>query len=190
MVAQKKFACEQVTYVKQQLGKLDSDCNIALPLIIKNPQYLSIGSNFSSLNNLRIEAWDKFQEQIFSPRITIGDNVRFNTDVHIGCINRVSIGNNVLLASRIYISDHSHGDVELSALTLPPAKRPLVSKGPVVIQNNVWIGQGVSILPGVTIGENSIIGANAVVTTNIPANSVAAGVPARVIKTLKPVEQG
>lgn len=110
--------------------------------------------------------------------------MNFNTDVHIACINKVVIGNNVLLASRIFISDHSHGEVNKEAITKAPSKRNLVSKGPVIIEDNVWIGEGVSILPNVTIGKNSIIGSNAVVTKSFPENSVIAGVPAILIKSL------
>jgi acetyltransferase-like isoleucine patch superfamily enzyme len=154
--------------------------------IIKNPQYISIGNNFSALTNLRLEAWDVYKEQKFTPEITIGNNVCFNTDVHIGCINKVVIGNNVLLASRIYISDHSHGDISFEALKLPPLSRPLVSRGAVIIEDNVWIGEGVCILPGVTIGKNSIVGANSVVTKSFPANCVIAGIPGKIIKLLEP----
>jgi acetyltransferase-like isoleucine patch superfamily enzyme len=152
--------------------------------IIKNPQYISIGSNFSALQNLRIEAWDEYAGEKFHPEIIIGDEVIMNTEIHIGCIDKVIIGNNVLLASRIIISDHSHGEITKEALSLPPALRPLKSKGPVIIKDNVWIGDGVAILSGVTIGENSIIGANTVVTRSIPANCVVAGNPAKIIKTL------
>lgn len=159
--------------------------NIRGPFIIKNPQYISIGENFSSLHNLRLEAWDRYGNDSFTPQLTIGDNVCVNSDVHIGCINRVEIGNNVLMASRIYISDSSHGDITEEALSVPPLLRPLVSKGPVIIEDNVWIGEGACILPGVTVGLNAIIGANCVVTRDVPPNTVVAGVPAKVIKTLK-----
>lgn len=152
--------------------------------IVKNPRYISIGDNFHSLYNLRIEAWDVYAGDTFTPMLIIGNNVSMNTDCHIGCIDRVSIGNNVLMASRIYISDHSHGHITTEALALPPTQRRLVSKGPVIIEDNVWIGEGVCILPGVTIGANSIIGANAVVTKNVPANSVVGGNPARILKQL------
>lgn len=158
---------------------------VPYPNMIINPQYICIGNNFSCFYNVRIEAWDKYREQNFTPEITIGNNVTFNTDCHIGCINKVVIGNNVLVASRVYISDHSHGDISLEALENPPEMRNLVSKGPVIIEDNVWIGEGVCIMPGVTIGKNSIIGANAVVTKNFPANTVIAGVPAAVIKILE-----
>ena len=150
---------------------------------IKNPQYISIGKNFSSLYNLRIEAWDAYENEIFQPEIIIGDNVNLNSDCHIGCIDKVIIGDNVLIGSKVYISDHSHGEISKEALLISPVHRKLHSKGPVIIGNNVWVGENVAILPGVTIGLNSIIGANAVVTRDIPANSVVGGNPARIIKT-------
>jgi len=56
--------------------------------------------------------------------------------------------------------------------------------GPVLIRQNVYIGSGALILPGVTIGENAIVGAGAVVTSDIPARSVAVGVPAKVVGTV------
>lgn len=56
--------------------------------------------------------------------------------------------------------------------------------GPIKIGNNVFVGKGAIILPNVTIGDNCVIGAGSVVTKDIPANSVAAGLPARVIKTI------
>ena len=156
---------------------------------ISNPQFMQIGNNFSVLDRLRIEAIEKFQNEVFSPKIIIGNNVNINNDVHIGCINRVEIGDNCLLASRIYISDHNHGSFSEEDLKIAPNKRPLISKGPVIIKNNVWIGEGVAILPNVTIGENSIIASNAVVTKDIPANCVAAGVPAKKIKRIGSDEQ-
>ncbi len=152
---------------------------------VHNPQYIEIGENFSALERFRIEAWDHYLGQNFSPFIKIGDNVIFNTDIHIGCINSIIIGNNCLFASRIYITDHNHGDTSADMLRFPPKDRPLVSKGPVVIEDNVWVGEGVAIMPGVTIGKNSIIAANAVVTKDVPADCVFGGVPGKVIKYIK-----
>lgn len=121
--------------------------------IIHNPQYITIGKKFQAMHNLRIEAWDEYEGQRFTPSITIGDNVIFNTDCHVGCINEIRIGDNVLIASRVYISDHFHGEINEKALKIPPRQRPLVSRGPVIIEDNVWVGEGVCILPGVTIGK-------------------------------------
>lgn len=130
-----------------------------------------------------MDAVCKYGEQKFSPKLIIGNDVVINDFCHIGCVNEVMIGNNVLVASRVTILDHFHGNITTSDLLTPPSKRPLSSK-PVCIGNNVWIGEGVCIMPGVTIGDNVIIGANAVVTHSFPKNVVIAGVPAKIIKTL------
>lgn len=159
---------------------IGNNCNLPKLIMLKNPQYISIGDNFQALYNLRLEAWDKHNNNVFIPEIIIGNNVSLNSDVHIAAIEAVTIGNNVLIASRVYISDHSHGGTDLETLKIPPSKRLLVAK-PINIEDNVWIGEGACILPGVTIGKNSIIGANAVVTKSFPPFSVIAGVPAKTL---------
>lgn len=105
-------------------------------------------------------------------------------DCHIAAVNRVELHDNVLLASKVYISDHSHGEINADHIRLPPRLRPVVSRGPVIIEADVWIGEGAVILPGVRIGRGAIIGANSVVTRNIPPYSTAAGAPARVLKVI------
>jgi len=149
-----------------------------------NPKYIEIGDNFYAGDRFRIEALDLYYQDNFIPNIKIGNNVVFNTDIHIGCINSIQIGDNCLFGSRIYITDHHHGEPTIQMLELPPNERALISKGPVIIKNNVWVGEGVAIMPNVTIGENSIIATNAVVTKNVPPNCVVAGVPAKVIKNI------
>jgi len=89
-----------------------------------------------------------------------------------------------LIASKVYIADHSHGDTSLANLSLPPVYRPLFSKGKVIIEDDVWIGEGAAILPGVVIGRGAIIGTNAVVTKDVDPYTVVGGVPARIIKKL------
>ena len=151
-------------------------------------KYTHIGDNFMALDRNRIEALDRNGPTQFNPKIRIGNNVIMNYSCHIGAVNYVEIGNNVLLASKIYISDHDHGTTSFEDMKIPPVQRMVASKGPVIIKDNVWIGEGAVILPNVTIGENSIIAANAVVTKDIPPFSVAAGVPARIIKVIGPPE--
>lgn len=157
---------------------------ICPPLFLNGGKYITIGNNFSILKGGRIEAIDRYGNEIFNPDIIIGDNVVINSDCHIAAINKIKIGNNVVMASRVYISDHSHGKLTTEDLQIPVAERPLFSKGNIYIEDNVWIREGVAILPNVRIGENSVIGANSVVTKDIPANSIAAGVPCRVLKTV------
>lgn len=184
VTASSYFRNKETNRMTRGFRSVGKNCSLHHLSYIKNPKYMSVGDNFSAMWNLRIEAWDQFAGEKFYPEIIIGNNVIMNTDIHIGAINRVVIGNGVLMASRIYISDHSHGEISADALNLSPAKRPLVTKGPVVIGDNVWIGEGVCILPNVTIGRNAIIGSNAVVTKDVPENAVMGGIPAKVLKIL------
>ena len=171
-------------YIKTLLKQLDSYFSFEYPVILKGGKYIEIGKGFSSRARLRIEAWDQFRDCSYKPCIKIGDNVIINFDCHIGAINLIQIGNNVLIGSHVLITDHNHGEISKQIRSLPPSERPLHSKGAVIIEDNVWIGEGVAILANVRIGKNSIIGANAVVNADIPENSVVGGIPARVIKNL------
>jgi lipopolysaccharide O-acetyltransferase len=146
---------------------------------------ITIGRNFYAGRGLRLEAVTAYNGMTYTPNIVIKDNVTLNDYVHIGANHCVELGNNVLVASKVYISDHGHGcydGPEQSSPATAPALRPLTTGLTVVIEDDVWIGESVSVLPGVRIGRGSIIGANAVVTSDIPALSIAVGVPARVIK--------
>lgn len=157
---------------------------IYFPASVKGGKYITVGDNFNVSSGLRIEAIDRYFNDSFIPKITIGNNVFIGQNCHIGCINSVDIGNNVLIASNVYITDHFHGNIDALSLNIPPAQRKIVSKGSIVIEDNVWIGERVSIMPNIHIGVNSIVGANSVVTKNIPANCVVGGVPARIIRYL------
>jgi acetyltransferase-like isoleucine patch superfamily enzyme len=148
-------------------------------------KYISLGQNVKMEKGVILEAYDHHNGVKFTPSIFIDDNVSINYNCQIAAINCVKIGKNVLIASDVYISDHYHGDPSNIDLNIPPSSRILYSKGDITIEQNCWIGRGVAILPGVIIGENSIIGANSVVTKSIPKNSVAAGVPAKVIRNIK-----
>ena len=162
---------------------------VRFPIYIRGKKLIKFGNGLTTGENVRLDA---FQWGDIAPILQIGSNVQINDSVHIGAIERVIIGDNVLIASRVFISDHNHGDYQtqdsLSAPDVPPIKRPLSSR-PVSIGNNVWLGEQVCVLPGVTIGDGSIIGANAVVTQDIPPNSVAVGNPARVIRIYDFVEK-
>lgn len=103
----------------------------------------------------------------------------------INCCNEISIGDNFLSGKNVTINDTSHGLIEYTQLKIPPKQRPLVSKGRILIGKNVWVGDNVVILANVTIGDGCIIGAGAVVVSDIPAYSVAVGVPAKVKKVFR-----
>jgi lipopolysaccharide O-acetyltransferase len=161
-----------------------SACIINIGSLIRSPFYirkvgsLKIGKDFRVGSGAVIEILSQ------EGTLVIGDSFRAASRLHIGCISKITIGNNVLVASDVYISDHSHGCYNGSTQSEPGSivnNRNLIAKE-INISNNVWIGEKVCILPGVNIGENSIIGALSVVTKDVLANSIYVGCPAKIIK--------
>lgn len=154
---------------------------IRFPIDIRGKKYISVAKGFTTGVGCRIEAYPKNEETT----LFFGENFQMNDYVHITAMEKVQIGNNVLLASKIYISDCSHGsyagDENDSHPDTWPDTRPLFSK-PVVIEDNVWLGEFVSVLPGVTIGKGTIVGANSVVSKSLPPYVIAVGTPAKPIK--------
>ncbi|WP_167749437.1 acyltransferase [Sulfurospirillum diekertiae] len=180
------FVITNVTtqYIIKQLAQCGKNPRIMFPITSHGLEYISIGNNFNACSRLRLEAYSKPLDGFNIPELIICNNVSINYDCHIGCVNKILIGNNVLIASKVLIIDHFHGKTTIESLKLPPNLRKITSKGPVIIEDNVWIGEGVAIMPNVRIGKNTIIGANAVVTKDIPANSIVGGNPARIIKSV------
>lgn len=148
-------------------------------------KFISIGK-MSAGERFKMEAISVSQGQIFNPNIVVGNNVSFGSDVHIGCISKLTIGNDVLCGSHIVIIDHDHGcyaglNYAHSSPGEPPSSRTL-SSGPIAIGNNVHIGDSVIILKNVSIGSGVVIGAGSVVTKSISNDSLAVGNPAKIIK--------
>ena len=111
-------------------------------------------------------------------RLEIGDDTTIGYHSHIMVIGHLKIGKHVLIADKVYISDNMHA---FEDVTKPVAAQPLLLK-PVEIEDEAWIGENVCVLPGVRIGRHSVIGSNSVVTKDVPPYSVAAGVPAQVLR--------
>ncbi len=114
----------------------------------------------------------------FQGKIKLKNNVSVYDGTVIDIHSRLEIGENTLIAPFCYIVDYDHVTRDKD---IPIISQGFVSK-PIIIGRNVWLGARVMVLKGVKIGDNSVIGAGAVVTHDIPANSVAAGIPAEVIK--------
>lgn len=156
---------------------------IRFPFHIRGKSMVGFGNGLTTGVNCRIEAFIVDGDR--NEKISIADNVQLNDYVHISAVKSVKIGNNVLMASHVYISDNSHGsykgDREDTSPDIIPTKRPYYV-APVSIGDRVWIGEGVIILPGVTIGDGAIIGAHSIVNKDVPANSIAVGSPIKIIK--------
>ena len=121
--------------------------------------------------------------RLFPPFYTdFGKNIRFGKNVFVnsGCCFQdqggITIGDGTLIGHQVVLATLNHA--------LEPQQRATTLPGPIVIGKKVWIGAHATILQNVTIGDNAAIAAGAVVTRDVPANTVVAGVPAKVVKTL------
>jgi acetyltransferase-like isoleucine patch superfamily enzyme len=110
--------------------------------------------------------------------LEIGDQVLINYGCSIGVTRHVSIGNRVNIGTHVMLIDNAFHHLD-------PARRDEAPPSqPIVLHDNVWLAARVIVLPGVTIGQNSVVGAGSVVTHDVPANVLAAGVPAKVIRSI------
>lgn len=114
----------------------------------------------------------------YGVNITIGDRTFINCNVTVLDTNRISIGEDVLIAPGVVISAATH---PLDAERRVSRK---FQSHPITIKDRAWIGANASILTGVTIGKNSVVAAGSVVTEDVPDNCLVGGIPARVIKEL------
>lgn len=112
-------------------------------------------------------------------KLMLGINTYVGEGCIISAVDSVTIGRNVLIAEHVTIRDQDH---EIEGVR--PYRLAGMRSAPIIIGDNVWIGAKVTVTSGVEIGDNSVIGANSVVTRNVPANTLAVGIPARVIRKL------
>jgi acetyltransferase-like isoleucine patch superfamily enzyme len=110
--------------------------------------------------------------------IAIGAKTVLGQECTVSCYQHVSIGRECVIADRVMLIDFDHGMAEVER----PIRLQGIYKRDVRVGNNVWIGYGACVLRGVTIGDNAVIGTNAVVASDVPANAVVGGVPARLIR--------
>ncbi|MGZ4174559.1 MAG: acyltransferase [Solirubrobacteraceae bacterium] len=115
-------------------------------------------------------------------RVRIGGGAFFNLGVMVASVDLVEIGDHCMFANGCFITDGNH---RFDDPTTPVPWQGFSSKGPTRVGDNVWCGAHVVITSGVTVGERSVIGANSVVTEDIPPFSIAAGAPARVLRTIQ-----
>ena len=140
---------------------------------------MTIGGECSFGAGTELITLDSHFSQRLIPNLVIGNHVRMTARCRITCAGNMTIGDDVLLAPEVFITDHNHG--------MDPTKQGGYSPQPLIVKDvsigeGVWLGQRVMILPGVSVGEHSIIGAGSVVTHDIPAYSIAVGSPANVVK--------
>ncbi|HEM5210231.1 TPA: acetyltransferase, partial [Streptococcus suis] len=153
---------------------------IRLPFYIRGKKYIDFGKQITLGRYCRFDVLGTHESKILS----FGDNVVVGDNVRISCIEKIRIGKNVLIGSRVLIIDNAHGKYDgqdADTPYTPPNLRTLQSE-PIEVGDNVWIGEGAVIQKGVRIGSGCVIAANTVVTKDVPKNSIVAGLPGRIIK--------
>ena len=158
---------------RNHFQKFGSNSLLAPGINLLSAQYISIGNHSSIMRHCILETYPNAG---LHPQLEIGDNVSLGEYSHITCARKVVIGNGVLTGRFVLITEE---------IIRPPLARPIHSNGAVIIHDNVWIGDKATILPNVIVGEGAIVAANAVVTKDVPAYTVVAGCPAKVVKMIK-----
>ena len=110
----------------------------------------------------------------FGKNLTFGRNVFINIGCRFQDTGGITIGDGTLIGHGSTLTTLNH--------RIDPARRADMLPSPIVIGRNVWLGAGVTVVPGVTIGHGAIVGAGAVVTKDVAADTIVAGVPARVVR--------
>ena len=147
-----------------------------IPRITINwPHQLSIGTHCTLEDHLTFKydsVWTK------GPNILIGNNVFIGNNTEFNISEKITIGNNSLVASNCRFIDHDHGMSDLNI----PIRLQESTTSPIVIEENVWIGTNCTILKGVSIGKGAVIGAGSVLNKSVPQNEIWAGIPANLIR--------
>jgi len=169
-----------------KFGSVGVGSLIRMPSMFHHPERLFVGSATTIHPYCRIEIVTENPHLEGPPlperdaRIEIGDRVVINSFAHFGAMQRIVLGDDVGIASGVCIEDHQY-EYEEASDVIPLKKQPF-RVAEVIIEDGVMIGEHATVLAGVRIGRNSWVGANSVVTRDVPAYSVVAGVPARVIR--------
>jgi acetyltransferase-like isoleucine patch superfamily enzyme len=167
-------------FYKIYFKKIGRKSTIFKPGLLTFPDCISVGKSTLIRYGCRIEV---VKTQNFVPRLTIGDNVNIEQNVHIICHDTVFIGNNVSITGHCAIIDLDHPPgAALHGQKIGDTIRP--GGGRVEIGDGAFIGFGSTIMPNVRIGKYCVIGAGSVVTSDIPDYYIAGGVPAKPIRKI------
>lgn len=172
------------TYWRIRLGALGARSILHRPMLVSNPRFIRVGTRTSIRDGARLEALHR-KDVPWQPAIRIGDGVNIEQGCHIVAHCLVDIGNDVSITPYCVIVDTDHPFD-------PPDGSPKIGArlpgqpSHVRIGDGTFVGAHSVILPNVEIGRGCVIAAGSVVTRSVPDYSLAAGSPARIVKTFDP----
>lgn len=163
-------------FVARKFKHAGSDCSIRPILNTTNQHNISLGNDVS----IGILCWIATNTSLRKePKLIIGNRVHIGAYTMIIAADEIEIGNNIVMSERVTILDHAHDYKDINKAVID---QPIVKKGKIIIEDDSFIGINAVIMGSVHIGKHSVVGANAVVTHDVPAYSVVAGSPAKIIK--------
>jgi len=165
---------------------------------IRNPQLISVGSNFVAEDYSEIQGLSKegivigrhvtigrfamirpsgYYGREVGVGLKIGDHSNIGAYCYIGCSGGIEIGENVLMGPcvNLFAENHNYGQVDR------PIKEQGVTREPIIVEDDCWLASGSTILAGVRVGKGAVVAAGAVVTKDVPPYAIAGGVPAKVL---------
>ena len=166
-------------FYKLFLGSIGEKSTICKPMYLAHLENMYLGKHVRVREFARLETIVEYDNQRFTPRLEIGDDVGFEQGLHMTCADSIKIGNNTTISAYVMIMDCFH---DYADLTKSVVDQPLFTK-PVIIEDGCFIGLGARIMPGTHLGKHCSVGSNAVVTGGIwPDYSILVGAPAYCIK--------
>ena len=174
---------------------------------IRNPQYITVGTNFVAENFSEIQGLSSegiylgdhvtigsfamirpsgYYGREIGAGLRVGNYSNIGSYCYIGCSGGIEIGNHVLMSPRVSLvaENHNYDQVDI------PMRAQGVTRAKIVVEDDCWLASGSTILAGVRIGTGAIVAAGAVVTKNVPPGAIVGGVPARIIGWRKTDEDG
>jgi acetyltransferase-like isoleucine patch superfamily enzyme len=152
----------------------------APPAVILSPHRIHLGARVLFHQGAWLSVVEEHNGRRHEPRLEIGDRCIFGRDVYISCVGEITIGQEVQIGDRVFITDtyHEYEDPDTSIV-----RQPMAEPRAVRIGDGSFLGPGAAVIAGVTIGERALVAVNAVVTRDVPPNTIVAGNPARVIRS-------
>lgn len=168
--------------LRRELPHLLQDTVIGPGADVFGGSTITFGPGVRIGKDARLQVIERSGGQTFDASIHLGARVSMEDRVHLGAIGRLVLGDDVLVASGVLITDHVHGYADMGA---PVAAQPL-SGGGLSIGAGSHIGEAACVLGPITIGRHCVVGAHAIVLSDVPDHSVVVGAPARVVRRYDP----
>ena len=177
----KRVAHDLALPPRRAYAAFGKDSTIVPPGRVTHPECIHIGERVVLLEHSWVSVVPAVEG--ITPRLVLGDDTRLGRFIHIACVGEIVFGKRCWGSDRIFIADTYH---EYFDVNEPVQTQPMATPKSVIMGDDVFIGIGAVILMGVNIGDGAYIAGGAVVTKDVPAHTVVAGNPARVIRQYDP----